>query len=146
MNVLSKSRLLKKPFAHVLPKVSKTLLPPFKAFSTIPHLYTNCLYREKSGSQLVLHCDRRQQLLLLLRRPRLYFVQYRVRLQQKKTTRSTYSAIYKAAGLTVPGSYMIWLVLFHHSTIPSLKPVMGEQCLRVVPATCIFYRSARNGQ
>ena len=82
--VLLKSHLLKKPFAHVLPKVSKTLLPPFKAFSTIPHLYADSLYWEKSGSQLVLDCDRRQQLLLLLGRPRLYFVQYRMRLQQKQ--------------------------------------------------------------
>ena len=81
--VLLKSHLLKKPFAHVLPKVSQTLLPPSKALNTIPYLYADSLYRKESRSQLVLHCDRRQQLLLLLGRPRLDFVQYRMRLQQK---------------------------------------------------------------
>ena len=40
-----------------------------------------------------------------------------------------YSAIHKAAGLTVPGHSMIWLVLFHPSTIPSLKLSMGEWSL-----------------
>ena len=29
-----------------------------------------------------------------------------------------YSAIHKATGLMVPGHSMIWLVLFHHSTVP----------------------------
>ena len=31
------------------------------------------------------------------------------------------SAIHKVAGLTVPGHSIIWLVLFHCSTVPTLK-------------------------
>ena len=50
----------------------------------------------------------------------------------------TYSAIYKATGLTVPGRSMIYLVLFHHFTIPTVKPSMGEQPLGVIPAAGIF--------
>ena len=49
------------------------------------------------------------------------------------------SAIHKAAGLTVPNHSMIWLVLFHHSTIPSLKPSMREQSVGVVPASGFFW-------
>ena len=41
----------------------------------------------------------------------------------------TNSAIHKAAGLTFPSHSLIWLVLFCHSTIASLKPSMGEQSL-----------------
>ena len=47
-------------------------------------------------------------------------------------------AIHKVADLTVAGHSMIWLVLFHHSTVPSLKPSMGEQPLRVVLASSFF--------
>ena len=36
------------------------------------------------------------------------------------------SAIHKAAGLKVPGHSMICLVLFHPSTVPTVKPSMGE--------------------
>ena len=48
------------------------------------------------------------------------------------------SAIHKAAGLMVPGRSMICLVLFHCSTVPTVKPSMGEQPLGVVPATGIL--------
>ena len=48
------------------------------------------------------------------------------------------SANNKAAGLTVPGCSVIWLVLFHHSAITSLKPSMGEWSLGVIPAGSFF--------
>ena len=51
---------------------------------------------------------------------------------------TTNSAIHKAAGLTVPGRSMICLVLFHHSTVPTMKLSIGEQPLGVVPAASIF--------
>ena len=38
----------------------------------------------------------------------------------------TNSVIHKTAGLTVPGRSMIWLVLFHCSTVSSLIQSMGE--------------------
>ena len=43
------------------------------------------------------------------------------------------SGIHKAAGLTVHGGSMICLVLFHCSTIPTVKSSMGERPLGVVP-------------
>ena len=48
------------------------------------------------------------------------------------------NAIHKAAGLTVPGRSMICLVLFHYSTVPTVKPSMLEWPLGVIPATSIF--------
>ena len=41
----------------------------------------------------------------------------------------TNSAIHKAAGLMRPSRSMILWVLFHHSTVPTMKPSMGEQPL-----------------
>ena len=51
----------------------------------------------------------------------------------------SYSAIHKAAGLTVPGRSMICLVLFHHSTIPTVKPSIGEQPPGGVPTSSFFF-------
>ena len=51
---------------------------------------------------------------------------------------TTNSTIHKVAGLTVPGHSMICLVLFHHSTVPTMKPSMGEQALGVVPTSSFF--------
>ena len=49
-----------------------------------------------------------------------------------------YSAIHKVADLMVPDCSMICLVLFHRSTVPTMKPSMREQSLKVVPAAGIF--------
>ena len=57
---------------------------------------------------------------------------------QDSSTTNPNSAIHKAAGLTVPGRSMICLVLFHHFTVPTVKPSMGEWPLGVIPATSIF--------
>ena len=51
---------------------------------------------------------------------------------------ASYSTIHKAPGLKVPGHSMICLVLFHHFTIPTMKPSMGEWPLGVIPAASIF--------
>ena len=51
----------------------------------------------------------------------------------------SYSTIHKAAGLTIPGRSMICLVLFHCSTIPTVKLSMGEQPLGVVPTGGFFW-------
>ena len=51
----------------------------------------------------------------------------------------TNSDIHKAAGLMVPGCSMIWLVLYYLSTIPSLKPLMGEWSLGVIPVCSFFW-------
>ena len=53
-------------------------------------------------------------------------------------TKRTNSAIHKAAGLTVPSRSMICLVLFHHSTVPTVKLSMGEWPLGVVPTGSFF--------
>ena len=50
-------------------------------------------------------------------------------------------AILKAAGLTVPGRSMIGLVRF----LKIHEAMYREQCLRVIPASTIFYHFARNG-
>ena len=60
-------------------------------------------------------------------------------MEQPGTMRlAAYSTIHKAAGFTVPSNSMIWLVQFHHSTIPSLKTSMGEWSLGVIPASSFF--------
>ena len=62
-------------------------------------------------------------------------------LVQIRTTRSRPTAALQrySQSLTVPGLSMILVVLFHHSTVPTVKPSMGEQPLGVVPTRSLFW-------
>ena len=122
-----KSHLLEKPFGHVLPKVSKTLLPPplkhLVLFLTCtPTVFTGRRVGVNWSSTVI--ADSSSCSFSDVPDFTLFSIEWGC---NRKKTRSTYRAIQKATGLTVNGIYMIWLVLFHHSTIPSLKPPVAKE-------------------